>query len=100
MSRRRHMDQKTDMQIVKTTDYFNMTKEEAAEMKNEYDTREEAEVLDAGLEHYFFGTYEGLCKDYESTEFKNYVKKHKYEVLIFEFVAENSNNNKYCIILK
>ena len=31
------MDQKTDMQIVKTTDYFNMTKEEAAEMKNEYD---------------------------------------------------------------
>lgn len=75
------MDQKTDMQIVKTTDYFNMTKEEAAEMRNEYDTREEAEVLDAGLEHYFFGTYEGLCKDYESTEFKNYVKKHKYEVL-------------------
>ena len=45
MSRRRHMDQKTDMQIVKTTDYFNMTKEEAAEMRNEYDTREEAEVL-------------------------------------------------------
>lgn len=42
------------MTIYKTTDYFNITKEEAGKICNGYDTREEAEVLDSGLEHYFF----------------------------------------------
>lgn len=42
------------MRIYKTTDYFNITADEAAEIRNGYDTREEAKVLDAGVEHYFF----------------------------------------------
>ena len=40
------------MTIYKTTDYFNITVEEAAEIRNGYDTREEAKVLDTGLEHF------------------------------------------------
>ena len=51
------------MNIIKTTDYFNITVEEAGKKINEYDTREEAKVLDAGLEHYFFQTLEGLEKN-------------------------------------
>lgn len=46
------------MNIVKTTDYFNIKIEETGKQINEYDTREEAKVLDAGLEHYFFETLE------------------------------------------
>ena len=42
------------MEIHKTTDYFNITKEEAGKIRNGHGTREEAEVLDSGLEHYFF----------------------------------------------
>ena len=42
------------MNIIKTTEYFNITVEEAGKKINEYDTREEVKVLDAGFEHYFF----------------------------------------------
>lgn len=88
------------MQINKTTEYFNITKEEAAKIINGYDTREEAKVLDAGLEHYFFETLEELKKDFDSTACQEYVKAHHYEILLFEFVADNSNHNKYCMVFK
>jgi hypothetical protein len=84
--------------INKTTDYFKMTMVEAAKKINEYDTREEAEVLDSGLEHYFFETLKGLEKDFNSEERKQYTNVKGYEVLLFEFVADNSNHNKYCMV--
>lgn len=86
------------MKINKTTEYFNMSIKEAAKMVDEYITKEEAKVLDEGLEHYFFGTYEGLVKEFESEERKNYTEKYDYEVLLFEFVCDNSNHNKYCMV--
>ena len=49
-----------------------------------------------GIEHHFFETLEGLKKD--STACEEYVKNHYYEMLLFEFVADNSNNNKYCMV--
>ena len=42
------------MEIHKTTDYFNITEQEAGKYIDEYNTREEAKVLDVGTEHYFF----------------------------------------------
>lgn len=86
--------------IIKTTDYFNITVEEAGKIINNYDTREEAKVLDAGLEHVFFETLEGLEKEYNSEKCKEYAKKYDYEILLFEFVADNSNHNKYCMVFK
>lgn len=88
------------MQINKTTEYFNITEDEAAKNINGYDTREEAKVLDTGLEHYFFETLEGLKKDLDSMSCKEYIKAHNYEVLLFEFVADNSNHNKYCMVFR
>ena len=88
------------MNIIKTTDYFNITVEEAGKKINEYDTREEAKVLDAGLEHYFFQTLEGLEKEYNSEERKSYTDSKGYEVLLFEFMADNSNHNKYCMVFR
>lgn len=88
------------MKIVKTTDYFNMTVEEAGKQINEYDTREEASVLDTGLEHYFFETLSGLAREYYSEKRQEYTEKHGYEVLLFEFVADNSNHNKYCMVFR
>lgn len=88
------------MEIHKTTDYFNITKEEAGKIRNGHDTREEAEVLDSGLEHYFFETLEGLTKEYNSKEHKEYIKKKGYDVILFEFVADNSNHNKYCMVFR
>ena len=86
------------MTINKTTDYFKMTIDEAGIRINNYNTREEAKVLDAGLEHYFFETLEGLTKDFNSEERKAYTEKKEYEVLLFEFVADNDNHNKYCMV--
>ena len=88
------------MNIIKTTDYFNITVEEAGKICNGYDTKEEAKVLDAGLEHYFFETLEGLEKEYNSEERKIYTDSKGYEVLLFEFVADNSNHNKYCMVFR
>lgn len=88
------------MTIYKTTDYFNITKEEAGKICNGYDTREEAQVLDSGLEHYFFETLEGLTKEYNSKERKEYTERKGYEVILFEFVADNSNHNKYCMVFR
>lgn len=88
------------MTIYRTTDYFNITKEEASKICNGYDTREEAKVLDFGLEHYFFETLEELTKEYNSEKRKAYTKKYGYEVVLFEFVANNSNHNKYCMVFK
>lgn len=88
------------MEIHKTTDYFNITKEEAGMIRNGYDTREEAKVLDSGLEHYFFETLEGLMKEYNSKERKEYTKEKGYEVILFEFVADNSNNIKYAMVFR
>lgn len=88
------------MKIHKTTDYFNITKEEAGQIHNGYDTREEAKVLDSGLEHYFFETLECLMKEYNSKERKEYTEKKGYEVILFEFVADNSNNIKYAMVFK
>ena len=88
------------MNIVKTTDYFNMTVEEAGKQIDEYNTREEAKVLDAGLEHYFFGTLEELEKEYNSQERHEYTEAKGYEVLLFEFVVDNNNHNKYCMVFK
>ena len=77
-----------------------MTVEEAGQHINENNTREEAKVLDAGLEQYFFETYTGLEKEYNSDACQKYVKEHSYEILLFEFVADNSNHNKYCMVFK
>lgn len=88
------------MNIIKTTDYFNMTVEEAGKKINEYNTREEAKVLDTGAEHYFFETLKGLEKQYNSKERQEYTEAKGYEVLLFEFVADNSNHNKYCMVFE
>ena len=88
------------MNIIKTTEYFNITVEEAGKIRNGYDTREVAKVLDVGFEHYFFETLEGLEKEYNSEERKNYTDSKGYDVLLFEFVADNSNHNKYCMVFR
>ena len=88
------------MKIIKTTEYFNITVEEAGKIINGCDTKEEAKVLDVGIEHYFFETMEGLVKNYNSEKCKEYAKEHNYEILVFEFVADNSNHNKYCMVFK
>ena len=88
------------MNIVKTTDYFNISKEEARKIVNGSDTKEEAKVLDSGLEHYFFGTLRGLGKEYNSYKRKRYTETHGYEVILFEFVADNNNHNKYCMVFR
>ena len=88
------------MEIHKTTDYFNITKEEAGKIRNGYDTREEAKVLDSGLEYYFFETLECLMKEYNSKERKEYTEGKGYEVILFEFVADNSNNIKYAMVFR
>lgn len=88
------------MEIHKTTDYFNITKEEAGKIRNGYDTREEAKVLDSGLEHYFFETLEDLTKEYNSKERNEYTEEKGYKVILFEFVADNSNNIKYAMVFK
>lgn len=86
------------MIIHKTTDYFHITEQEAGKYINEYDTREEAKVLDIGTEHHFFETLDRLAKDYNSKERKDYTTKYEYDVILFEFVADNSNHNKYCMV--
>ena len=88
------------MNIIKTTDFFNITVEEAGKKIDDDMTREEAKVLDAGLEHYFFETLEELERGYNSEERKSYTDSKGYEVLLFEFVADNSNHNKYCMVLR
>lgn len=87
------------MTIYKTTDYFKITKEEAVKTRDGY-TREEAKVLDSGLEHYFFETLEALTKEYNSKGRKEYTKRKGYEAILFEFVANNSNHNKYCMVFR
>lgn len=85
------------MTINKTTDYFNIVVEEAGKRINQYDTTEEAMVLDSCLEHYFFETLEGLREEYNSDIRKRYTKQKSYDVLLFEFVADNDNHNRYCM---
>ena len=87
------------MNIIKTTDYFNITANEAGEKVDEYNTKEEAMVLDAGLKCYLFETLESLRR-FNSIECQNYAKEYGYEILLFEFVADNSNHNKYCMVFK
>lgn len=85
--------------INKTTDYFKITTEEASKIINEYGyTREEAKVLDAGLEHHFFETLKGLMEEYTSSTRKAYTDKNEYDVTLFQFVADNDNHNKYCMV--
>ena len=86
------------MEIIYTTDYFHMTQEEAGEIVGKYGTKEECKVLDVGLEHYFFTTREELEKEYDSQKRKTYTQKYNYEVIVFEFVADNSNHNRYCMV--
>lgn len=86
------------MIINKTTDYFKMTVEEAGERINESNTREEAEVLDSGLEYYFFETLEGITKEFNLKDRSAYTERKKYDGLLFEFVADNDNHNKYCMV--
>lgn len=57
-------------------------------------------MLDSGLEHYFFETLEGLTKEYNSKERKKYTERKGYEVILFEFAADNSNHNKYCMVFR
>lgn len=83
--------------IHKTTDYFNISLAEAAKY-NGYDTKEEALVLDTGTEHCFFETLEGVTMEFHSPLRKEYTRKNEYEVMIFEFVADNDNHNKYCMV--
>lgn len=68
------------MNIVKTTDYFDITVAEAGKKMDEYNTKEEAKVLDSGLEHYFFATSEDLEKEFNSKECQEYVKKYGYSM--------------------
>lgn len=88
------------MKIIKTTEYFNITEEEASKIIDDYNTKEEAKVLDVGLEHYFFETLEGLTEEYNLEERKVYTNNKGYEVVVFEFVADNSNHNKYCMVFR
>lgn len=88
------------MNIYKTTDYFNMTKEEAAQKVDDYNTREEAKVLDSGLEHVFFVTHEALEREFHSEKCQAYVKAKCYEILLLEFVSDNDNHNKYCMVFR
>ena len=88
------------MNIIKTTDYFNITEEEASRKNSDGNTKEEAKVLDSGFEHFFFETLQGLEKEYNSKERKEYTEKEGYEVLLFEFVADNDNHNKYCMVFR
>lgn len=87
------------MKIYKTTDYFGVSLEEAKREIEDY-TIEERKVLDAGLEHYFFKTYEGLEREINSERCKEYISRNEYEVLLFEFVSDNINHNKYCMVFK
>lgn len=88
------------MKIIKTTEYFNMSEEQAGECIYDNTTREVAKILDSGLVHVFFETLVGLEKEYNSEYFKNFVEKHNYDVLIFELVADNDNNIKYAMVFK
>lgn len=88
------------MQIFKTTDYFQITAEEAAKKKNGYCTVEEAKILDTGEEQRFFATLEGLTDWINSDWTKSHIEYYEYNVILFELVAENDNNNKYCAVFE
>ena len=88
------------MKIIKTTEYFGITEEQAGKEIYSDMTKEEALVLDAGLEHHFFEKLETLNEMLEEESFFEYINKHKYDAIVFEFVADNSNHNKYCVVFR
>ncbi len=90
------------MKVYKTTKYFNITSEEAAEIIDDvYEiTREEAKVLDEGVEHHFYRTYRAMRKDFNSKFYRSRIKEYGYEVLFFKFVSDNDNHNKYCMVFR
>ena len=85
--------------IVKTTEYFGLSKVELSEMRAS-NTREEAKIQDSGLEDYWFSTYEGLIDRLNEEEWHKYIHEHGYEMIVFEMVVPNANENKYCIVCK
>lgn len=85
------------MQVFKTTDFFNITEAEAAKVTCGY-TREEDMVLDYGLEHYFFETYEAVEREVNSQKCKRYSVQNNLEVIVFEFVTDNYEHCKYCMV--
>ena len=87
------------MKIIKTTEYFEISLEEAQREIDDY-TVEERKVLDAGLEHHFFETYENLEKEINSGRCKTYMCKNGYETLVFEFVGDNKNHSNYCMVFR
>ena len=58
------------MKIYKTTDYFHISEKEVAKRVDDYNTKEEAMVLDEGEECYFFETLKCLTEEYNSDERK------------------------------
>lgn len=88
------------MKIYKTTDYFHISEKEAAKRVDDYNTKEEAMVLDEGEEYYFFETLKCLTEEYNSDERKNYVETYHFETILFQFVADNMNHNRYCMVFR
>lgn len=86
------------LNVIKTTDFFKMTAEEASCIRNGEETVEEAKLLDIAKKHYFFESLSGLFTSYD--DISSYCEDYGYEIFTFELIAENSNNNKYCIVLQ
>lgn len=81
----------SNMEIISTTEHFNLSIEQAQEIRNDCGyTREECMVLDSGLESHFYDTEEEMKKGYE------YYKKCRkgWEIKIYQF-----SDGRYCIML-
>ena len=88
------------MKIIKTTEYFGIAEEQAGKEIYSDMTKEEALVLDVGLEHHFIKNLETLNEILEEESYFKYIDRNKHDAIIFEFVADNSSHNKYCMVFK
>lgn len=89
-----------EIKIHKTTDYFDLTIEEAGLKCGDIGTKEEARILDSGLEFHFFEKLEAMIDDYRSEQCQEYIDYCDYTVLMFELMCPNKNNNKYCMVFR
>lgn len=86
--------------IHKTANYFGMTMEEASVVLESGITVEKARILELGTIFHFLPSYERLLHMYNDSYFQMHIEEHGYEMLIFEFVSDNTLPSKYCIVLK